>query len=305
MAGNPAEDRWCPRYAGGADLATEGFDEQRVAAAGRGDLAGPFQRRARVQRPRQLGGLEFGQGMKRHDRRARLGAEHGHGPGGAGPRVGARRRQHQQGNLLVIEAEEQVAEQIHRGGVGPVEVVDEEHARRVRCELDHQLGEGEELPGPLALDHFGGLARTRFALGSGPDLGQEAHVVLPMGTRGEGAAERGEQRLPQREVGEVEVLVAAAPQDRRSRPSGMGERFVGQSRLADALLPFDDHEVREATGDEIEAGAQPAQLHAPSDECARRGRRPSEHRGGHAATLFVARGGDSEAGRAWCLRQAS
>ena len=72
-------------------------------------------------------------------------------------RVGARRGQHQQRHVLVVEPEHEVAQQVDGGDVGPVDVVDEDDRRRGAGVLEHEAGEREQRAGALALDHLGGV----------------------------------------------------------------------------------------------------------------------------------------------------
>ena len=161
-----------------------------------------------------------------------------------------------------------MAEEVDGGGVGPVDVVDEHHGRRGAHVLEHEVGEGEELAGALALDDLGGGVGERFAeVGAGPLDHRDVGVAPAAG--GEGVGDRGEEGVAEGEVGEVEAVVAAAALHRRPPPAGVFERLVGEAGLADARLALDDDEVREPAQREIDAGAQPGKFGPPPDQRAR------------------------------------
>ncbi len=170
--------------------------------------------------------------------------------------------------MLVVEAEEEVAEEVDGGGVGPVDVVDEHHRRRGAHVLEHEVREREELAGALALDDLGGGVGERFAdVGAGP-LDHRDVVVAPA-AGGEGVGDRGEEGVAEGEVGKVEAVVAAAALHRRPAPARVFERLVGEAGIADARLTLDDDEVREPAQREIDAAAEPGKFGPPPDQRAR------------------------------------
>ena len=266
--------------------AGERVEQERVAAAGDREVARPVHRGARVELARQLDRLELGQHVQLHHRGARFAAQSGHTFGRTRRGIGAGRRQHQQRHLHVVEAEEEVAQQVDGGGVGPVDVVDEHHARcRLRV-LEHQLGEREQLAGAVAFALVRSRRRSRRRRGGW--RATPRHRRDPAGATGPSGhvtVERGEQRVAEGEVREVEVVVAATPQHRGVTAAGVVERRVGEARLPDPRFALDEHQVREAAEREVDARAQPAQLDPSPDQRARRRRRPLEGRARHRASV--------------------
>ena len=171
--------------------------------------------------------------------------------------------------MLVVEPEEDVAQEVDGGGVGPVDVVDEHHRGRGAHVLEHEVGQPEQLAGPLPLDRLGRDVVRRFEFGVGTGPLDQRDVVVPTTLLPERARDRGEQRVAEGEVGEVEVVVAATAQHRGAPVTGVLERFLSEAGLADPRLAFDDHEVREAAERLVDAVAQPAQFGTSSDQRAR------------------------------------
>ncbi len=281
-----------------AAVARQRLHQERVASTRGGEVAGTVERRRGLALAEELGGLEGGQRVEVHHRGARFRAEAGHAVGGAGRRVGARGRQHEQWHLFVVDPEEEVTEEVDGGGVGPVDVVDEHHRRRGAHVLEHEVGEREQLAGALALDDLGGVVGERFAeVGPGPfDDGDVGGAVAERGQR---FRHRGEQRVAQGQVGEVEAVVAATALHRGPASARVFECLVGEARLADSRLAFDDDEVREPAQREVDAGAQPGELGPPSDQRARH--RPSVQVGADGCQRMGVSGWVSADGVSGCV----
>ena len=163
--------------------------------------------------------------------------------------------------MLVVEPEHEVAEQIDGGGVGPVDVVDEDDRRRGARVPEHEVGEREQRAGALALDHLGCVGGRRFER-----VGPHPLEHLTVRRRTGGVGDGDEQRVAQRQIREVEVVVAPPSQHRRPPPTGVAERLLREAGLADARLAFDDHQVAEAAERDVDAGPQPAQFGPPPDQ---------------------------------------
>ena len=183
------------------------------------------------------------------------------------------RRQHEQRHLLVVEAEEEVTEEVDGGGVGPVDVVDEEHGGRGAHVVEHEVGEGEQLAGALALDGVGGGVggAVERGVGARPLDHREVGVTAACA---EGVGHRDEERVAQRQVGEVEVVVAAAAQHRGPSTARVLERLLGESGLADPRL----HPRRTPGGRSRRARDRPGRAARPTRPAARSARSPSGER---------------------------
>ena len=90
-------------------VADQRLDQQRVPATRGRQVARPVDGTPGLPLARELGGLQPGQRVQVDDGGAGLAAEAGHALGGAGGRVGARRGQHQERHVLVVEPEHEVA----------------------------------------------------------------------------------------------------------------------------------------------------------------------------------------------------
>jgi hypothetical protein len=167
----------------------------------------------------------------------------------------------------------QAAQQHQAGLVGPVQVVDQQQQRAADGDRLQQPGERLEQEVLLVLRVDGGGRRQG---GQAPgQLGPE-----PEQLRGPGA-EQGPQpfrrvagqvapdRLPQRQVGDAQVLVAASGQDHRPVGLGQGGQFGDQPGLADAGLAGHQHGPAAAAPGVGQGGAQPAQLRLAAHEGAR------------------------------------
>ncbi len=75
------------------------------------------------------------------------------------------------------------------------------------------------------------------------------------GRRAGGVGDGDEERVAQRQVGEIEVVVAPTPEHRRPPAAGVVERLLREAGLADARLALDDHQVTEAAEGDVDAGA--------------------------------------------------
>ena len=164
----------------------------------------------------------------------------------------------------------QAAQQQQGGLVGAVEVVDQQQQRagdrhrlqqpgerveeevRVGLGADRWLGrEGGQAPGQLRPEPH---QRGRPGAEQGPQ---------PLGRVG---GQLAADRLPQRQIGDGEVLVAASRQDHRAVPLGQGGQLGHQPGLADAGLARHQHGPAPALRRVGPGGVQPAQLRPPADE---------------------------------------
>src|SRR5205823_3382264 len=135
--------------------------------------------------------------------------------------VGDQQQQRQRGRLA-----RQVAQQVERGGVGPVQVVQQQHQRplgRGGGEEGTGLGEERRLACRLAPPRRRQRRRQRRQV--------------------RGGGQRRERRPPgaiRRRVGQV---VAAADRQARTALQRLAPQRLGQGGLADPRLPADQHQA--------------------------------------------------------------
>ena len=172
-----------------------------------------------------------------------------------------------QRHRLVGHAEEEVADEIEGRPVGPVDVVDEHRGRSRPGGLDHEPGQGQHLPGVLAVPRlaFGEVVEVQVA--ERTHAPEELHVALAAGTSPRAPGRAGANSASRSgQVREVEVLVAAAPNDGDAGRARADEELLHQAGLADAGVALDEDEMAVAAGREVEAGPQPAELPPPADQ---------------------------------------
>ncbi len=112
----------------------------------------------------------------------------------------------------------------------------------------------------------GAAVAVECGVGAGPFDHREVGVTAVCA---EGVGHRDEQRVAQRQVGEVEVVVAATAQHGGASTARVLERLLRESGLADPGFTLDEHQVGEAAEREIDPGAQPGQLGPTPDQRAR------------------------------------
>jgi hypothetical protein len=192
-----------------------------------GDEAGGVPGRQRIAALRQRPQRRRVQRAEREARGAGLALEEGQEPGermAARQLVGAIRgeQQERQGGEVACQG----AQQVEGGGIGPVQVVEEDDERPGGGE-GGQVGQGAADGGVLAGQHF------RGAFG-----GQHR--------RRQGVRTRADRRAPERLGpgaigGRLAQVVAAPDQHQRPLRPGLGQEHLGQRRLADPGLAADEH----------------------------------------------------------------
>ena len=198
---------------------------------------------------------------------------------------------------------EQLAEELHAVGVGPVEIVDDQHDRVAQRDPAQELaqrGEGGRAD----------LLRRALVLGGGGgglDRGQDAHDREDPGQRagvgreqrglllGGQGAEEASQLVDDAVEGLVRhALALVAATDQHHRAGLAGEELVGELTdevaLAHARLAAHQHGDRGAGLDLGHGRRQPGELVAPADERLARRRRAARPRLAQAAQDLVAVG---------------
>ena len=175
----------------------------------------------------------------------------------------APREQHER--RAPVEPAQPVGEQGERGVVGPLEVVDEQHASGGRGR--------ERLPHAVEEAHLRGGAVERRGLGqAGPRLGERGDQPGRLGERPRrgvldpalAIAHPRLERLDQRAVRQPGLLLVRAPREHGSAaPARVRQQLLRQPRLADAGLALDHHDVAAAA---VEALDQRRPLPVPPDQ---------------------------------------
>ena len=170
-------------------------------------------------------------------------------------------------DALALEVAHEEADQVARRGIGPVEVLQDQHDRGLlgdaREHLEHELEQPRTSGGRVA----GGLL-------VGPEVGHQPGHLRPCGGRDPAVAQlrlRRAQHAPQ-SLGERRERQPAgdvhAAAERRNGPvrAGAGRELLDQARLADSRLPGDqDHPARPG-GDRGERRREALELLGPADE---------------------------------------
>ena len=164
----------------------------------------------------------------------------------------------------------QAAQQQQGGLVGAVQVVDQQQQRAGDRHRLQQSGERLEEEVRVGVGSGHGPGREG---GQAPgQLRPEPHQLgrpgaeqrpQPLGREG---GQLAADRLPQRQVGDAEVLVAASRQHHRAVLLGQGGQLGHQPGLADAGLAGHQHGPALAALRVGPGGEQPAQLRPPADE---------------------------------------
>ena len=174
----------------------------------------------------------------------------------------------------------QVAHQLQRRAVGPLQVVEHEQQRGAGGDLGQQRGQGVEQP--LALDP--GLGLDRGPPRGRSELRQQRREVgraraEPLRRAGQrGAARPAAQHLEHRLVGAGARLVEAPEQDDRAVAMDRARELGGQARLADPRLAGEQDEAPLVLGGRVPRRVQGAERLLAADEGMPRRRRPE--RGG-------------------------
>ena len=211
---------------------------------------------------------------------------------------------------------DQVAQQLQRRAVGPLQVVEHEQQRRAGGDLRQQRGERVEQP--LALDARLGLDRR--APRRRAELGQQRREVggaraEPLGGAGQrGAARPAAQHLEHRLVGAGAGLVEAPEEDDRAVAVDRARELGRQARLADPRVAGEQDEAPLVADRRVPRLVQGAERLLAADERVprRRGLERGRQRAGREAgrrgrlgrrarrRAAAARGAPSPRGRAPC-----
>ena len=165
---------------------------------------------------------------------------------------------------LAVQHPGQERDQVARGPVGPVQVLeDEQHRVRLR-----QLGEqAEHRPEQLLAGQLPSVAGGR---GAWPVIGQQAAEHRPvrdqLGHPGRGVAGDAAQRVGERQVRHAVAELGAAPgQHAEAALPGPPRQLGHQPRLADSRVPADQGDRRFPRGHRIEQPQQPGKLHGTAN----------------------------------------
>ena len=164
------------------------------------------------------------------------------------------------------EAPGQVVQQLQRGGVGPVQVVDQQRHRPLGRDPLDQPGHRLEHAGPLQGGVPQRLRRRQVQPGEQP-----AEIGQPADQRGQPAGLQPGQERPQhlqhRRVGQIGLeRVGGALEGDEPAPAGQGERLHGQPGLADAGLAGEEHRPARPDGGAVQRDEHPAELLGPPDQ---------------------------------------
>ena len=160
------------------------------------------------------------------------------------------RRQQQDG--LVDEVRCQVADQLQRRGVGPLQVVEQDHHLTGRAGAPQRRRHGLH----------GGVGTAAGGLPSaGVEQRHEPRLRLVRGV----VAQRAQHGQPRPEGGGGPALVGASPQDERAAVARDGGDLLQQPGLADAGLALDDAEAGGGAA-LLEHRQQDGELAAAADE---------------------------------------
>lgn len=173
----------------------------------------------------------------------------------------AKRADDQERKRRALAREE--ADELARGGVGPLEVVQRHDQRRA----PREPGEGAR----PAVEERERVARRRERVAR-RGVRPRQHVLerRPLlraeGRRADRLGQRARRLRPRPARRHVDVLVAAAPGGERAVGRGGREQLLDEPRLADAGLARHEDDARGPRARRVELGAQPGQLGASPDE---------------------------------------
>lgn len=148
---------------------------------------------------------------------------------------------------VVAEAQRQIGEQVQRGRVGPMDVVDEQRDRPFRGRPPDQGVHRVEQPAAFGARLAGGCA----GLARQPEpTEQPGQVGQPGGEVALSASDQRAQRLHQRREAHVRLEAGAgAAQRAEAGRLGLAEGLAGQAGLADARFTGDGQHQAPPTGD--------------------------------------------------------
>lgn len=167
---------------------------------------------------------------------------------------------HEQPEPLEPSAGEQDGEQLARGLVGPVDVLDDEQQRSPSSEIRQRCVDRLDEPGPVGVA-AGAQAEPRDDRGQpGVRRDELVHEVPLPGVEGG-------EHLDERQVGQARADLADAVADEHPAVGGRVDEAPDQGRLADAGVAAEQHGA--AGAGPPERGGQPGQLTVSSDQLGR------------------------------------
>ena len=234
--------------------------EERVALGAGEELVDQPRLGPAAEDPRQLGDhLLAREALERHalDDRGALGLGHQRPQRMAAVQlVGAVGREKQ--DALVARVAHEEGQEVARGAVGPVDVLEDEHERPRLAQPAQQARAAARTPGP-ARARSRARPRGRRA-GAGAARARRAAAELVGAQAAQGADDR---RVGQLAVAEVD---AVAGEHARALFAGAGAQLGDQARLADARLARDERDRGAAVGRALERRGEARELALAPDE---------------------------------------
>ena len=167
----------------------------------------------------------------------------------------------------------EVAQQLQRRAVGPVQVVEDEHDRRLGADLADQRGDGVEEAVALGVGlRAGDRARRHMVGGRRAELRQQDRQLgraraQPFAQRVQRGARRpAAQHLDHGLVGRQRLLVEAPVEDRGAVVAGACGEFRRAARLADPGVAGQQHERALAVGGLTPAALEVGELDGAADQ---------------------------------------